>query len=109
MGDTRVPPPFLDPLLLFPLPLPYPSQEGQAATEKRNMGTRGHTERPILDGSFTLWFTPFVAFCSGSLVARPLAGRVGCYPVYSYMVRSARFWCFSRRPKGGLSLMREGM
>ena len=70
MGDTESWPPFLDPLLFSPLPLPYPSQRDRQPEEKRNMGTRGHTERPTLD-----WLIHALLYCLCCLLFRQPGGQ----------------------------------
>lgn len=46
---------------------------------------------------------------SGSLVARSPEQCWVCHWIYIYLVRSFGFRCFSRGPRGGHSLMREGI
>lgn len=92
--------------------LPYhcPTRVRGTGSQRRGTWGRGATLKgQPWTGSFTLCFTPFVAFCSGSLVARPLAGRLGLLPHLHLHCEVSWFWCFSRRPKGGRSLTREGM
>lgn len=93
MGDTRVPPPFLDPLLLFPYHCSYSESRGTGSHREEEHGDTGpHWKGQSWTAHSRFGLLPSLP-CSGSLVARPSSRESGLLPVYSYMA-GHRFCCF---------------
>lgn len=98
-------------LIVFYLTTALPKVKVQAALENRKKTqTPGYRANALcgcqdLRLAKSLFWSSLCCPCSGSLVARSLEQCWACHWIYIYLVRSFGFRCFSKRPRGGHSLM----